>query len=64
MAQQHLRNVLAYLDMPTLGEPEAFIHIKEGFFDAQGNIANADTRRFLQGWIDRYAAWVKSFANV
>jgi len=30
MAQQHLRNVLAYLDMPTLAQPEAFIHAKEG----------------------------------
>ncbi|MBN9339015.1 MAG: NAD(P)H-dependent oxidoreductase, partial [Comamonadaceae bacterium] len=25
LAQQHLRNVLAYLDMPTLGQPEAFV---------------------------------------
>ncbi|MFY4519913.1 NAD(P)H-dependent oxidoreductase, partial [Escherichia coli] len=25
MAQQHLRNILAYLDMPVLGQPEAFI---------------------------------------
>jgi chromate reductase len=25
MAQQHLRNILAYLDVPTLGQPEAFI---------------------------------------
>ena len=24
MAQQHLRKILAYLDMPTLGQPEAF----------------------------------------
>ena len=63
IAQQHLRNVLAYLDMPTLGQPEAFIHIKEGFFDAEGDIANADTRRFLQGWMDRYVEWVKSFAK-
>lgn len=33
IAQQHLRNMLAYLDMPTLGQPEAFIHAKEGLFD-------------------------------
>ena len=26
LAQQHLRNVLAYLDVPTMGQPEAFIH--------------------------------------
>src|SRR4029077_10004130 len=33
IAQQHLRNVLGYLDMPTLGQPEAFIQAKEGLFD-------------------------------
>ncbi len=30
VAQQHLRTTLAYLDVPTLGQPEAFIHTKEG----------------------------------
>ncbi len=58
-AQQHLRNVLAYLDVPTLGQPEAFLHGKEGFFDDAGNIANAETRKFLQGWMDRYVVWIK-----
>lgn len=58
LAQQHLRNVLAYLDVPTLGQPEAFIQAKEGLFDAAGNIG-ADSRKFLQGWIDQYAAWVR-----
>ena len=61
MAQQHLRNILAYLDMPTLGQPEAFIHVKDGLFDSDGNIANADTKQFLQRWMDRYVAWVRSF---
>jgi len=58
MAQQHLRNVLAYLDVPTLGQPEAFIHAKDGLFDNAGNIG-ADSRQFLQVWMDRYVAWVK-----
>ena len=58
MAQQHLRNVLAYLDMPTLGQPEAFLQAKEGLFDADGNIGEA-SRAFLQGWVDKYVAWVK-----
>jgi len=61
MAQQHLRNVLAYLNMPTLGQPEAFIHNKEGLYDAQGNIGEA-SRKFLQGWVDTYVAWVKKHA--
>jgi chromate reductase len=58
LAQQHLRNVLAYLDVPTLGQPEGFIHAKEGLFDADGNVGEG-SRKFLQGWVDAYVAWVK-----
>lgn len=58
MSQQHLRNVLAYLDVATLGQPEAFIHAKEGLFDDDGNVG-ADSRGFLQGWMDTYAAFIR-----
>lgn len=61
IAQQHLPNVLAYLDVPTLGQPEAFIQAKEGLFDASGNIG-ADSQKFLQEWMDQYVAWVKDHA--
>lgn len=59
MAQQHLRNILSYLDVPTLGQPEAFIHAKEGLFDAQGDIG-PDSKAFLQGWMNRYVAWINT----
>jgi chromate reductase, NAD(P)H dehydrogenase (quinone) len=62
MAQQHLRNILAYLDVPTLGQPEAFIQAKDGLFDAHGNIG-ADSATFLQNWMARYVAWVKQHAS-
>jgi chromate reductase len=58
MAQQHLRNVLAHLDVPTLGQPEGFIQAKEGLFDAEGNIGEG-SKKFLQNWMDKYMAWVK-----
>ncbi|MBB6558792.1 chromate reductase [Acidovorax soli] len=58
LAQQHLRNVLGYLDVPTLGQPEGFIHAKEGLFDADGNVGEG-SKKFLQGWVDAYVAWVK-----
>ena len=61
MAQQHLRNVLAYLDVPTLGQPEAFIHAKDGLFDEAGNIGAA-SKPFLQDWMNLYVAWVKRHA--
>jgi chromate reductase, NAD(P)H dehydrogenase (quinone) len=62
MAQQHLRNILAYLDVPALCQPEAFLQIKDGFFDEAGEIPNENTRKFLQAWMDRYVAWVKKHA--
>ncbi len=62
VAQQHLRTVLAYLDMPTLGQPEVFIQTKEGLFDPSGDIG-AGSQKFLQAWMDRYVSWVKKHAG-
>jgi len=61
MAQQHLRKFLAYLDVPTLGHPEVFIQAKDGLFDEAGNIG-ANSKKFLQNWMDKYVAWVKKHA--
>lgn len=63
VSQLHLRTILAYLDMPTLGQPEVYLQVKEGFFDDAGNFANADTKKFLQGWMDKYAMWVKKLTG-
>src|SRR5690606_34041697 len=61
LAQQHLRNVLAYLDAPTLGQPEAFIHAKDGLFNDDGSVGAA-SKDFLHGWMNAFAAWVKKHA--
>jgi chromate reductase len=58
MAQQHLRNILACLDVLVLGQPEAFIQAKEGLFDSAGNLG-AESKAFLLGWMDRYVTWVR-----
>jgi chromate reductase len=58
LAQQHLRNILAYLNVPTLGQPEAFIHARDGFFDGDGRISGTSLV-FMQGWVDHYVAWVR-----
>jgi chromate reductase len=62
MAQQHLRNILAYLDAPTLGQPEAFIHVKEDLFDEAGAFGES-SKKFLQSWMDTYVVWVKRFSG-
>ncbi|MEQ4618846.1 MAG: NAD(P)H-dependent oxidoreductase [Corticimicrobacter sp.] len=58
LAQQHLRNVLVFLDVPTLAQPEIFLQAKEGFFDADGSIG-AGSKDFVQNWVNRYADWVR-----
>lgn len=58
VAQQHLRNILAYLDVPTMGQPEAFIHATEGLFGPTGRLGDAQ-RKFLQAWMKQYVDWVK-----
>lgn len=62
VAQGHLRTMLAYLDVPTLGQPEVFLQMKEGLFDESGGIG-PKSRDFLQGWMDRYAEWVRAHAG-
>ena len=61
MAQQHLRNILAYLDMPTLNQPEAFIKVADEMFAEDGSIVGP-SRPFLQSWMDAFAAFAKTHA--
>lgn len=60
LAQQHLRTILSHLNMNTMGQPEGFVQIRDGFFDEKGAIANADTEKFLRSWIERYCAFVQT----
>jgi chromate reductase len=62
VAQAHLRSVLGYLDVPTLGQPEMYIHFTSGLIDDGGTVSNDGTRKFLQGFMDRYVAWARKFS--
>jgi len=58
LAQSHLRMVLAYLDMPVLDQPEAYIQWKEGLVSEDGAISPA-SRDFLGGWMARFLSLVE-----
>jgi chromate reductase len=58
VAQAHLRSVLAYLNVPTLAQPEVYLHFTPDLIDDDGDVSNDGTRTFLQTYIDRYAAWI------
>jgi chromate reductase len=58
VAQSHLRGILAYLNMPTLGQPELYLQFTPDLIDNDGGIAKEDTRNFLRGFMEKFAAWV------
>lgn len=57
MAQQHLRNVLAFLNMPTLGQPEMFLQFKDDFFTADGAVAER-SHAYVQKFLTQFLAWI------
>ena len=63
MAQQHLRNVLAYLDMPTLNQPEAFVQWTDGLVTPEGEVGDA-SRAFLDGWMTAFLELVRGHAAI
>jgi chromate reductase, NAD(P)H dehydrogenase (quinone) len=59
-ANHHLRQSLVFLNMPTLQQPEAYVHVGDKFFDEGGKIADERTRGFAQKIIDTFAAWIET----
>jgi chromate reductase len=57
-AQQHLRNVLAAVDVAVLPQPEIAIQYREGQIDASGEILDERLRKRLQLFLDRFEAWL------
>ncbi|WP_417283723.1 NADPH-dependent FMN reductase [Comamonas sp.] len=58
MAQQHLRNIFVFLDMPALQQPEGFVRWSDELIDAQANIGAA-SHDFLNKYMDKFLAWVE-----
>ena len=57
LAQQHLRSVMVGLGMTLLGG-EAYVTFKPDLVDEVGDIADESTRKFLQGFLDRFVSLV------
>lgn len=63
LAQQHLRNILTYLDIPTLAQPEVYIQFKDELIAEDGTIGNQGTAKFVQQFVDKYVSWIKRFTD-
>jgi chromate reductase len=58
-AQQHLRSILAYLNVKLMGQPEGYIVFKKDMLDDTGTFTDEGTRKFMQGYVDAFAALVE-----
>ena len=58
-ANHHLRQSLAFLNMPVLAQPEAYISGAMGLFDESGKLTNDSTKEFLVNFMQAFAAFAE-----
>jgi chromate reductase len=47
VAQSHLRQILSYLDMQIIGQPEVYLGPAQELFDGEGNLTDAAAKELL-----------------
>jgi len=62
-ANHHLRQSLVFLNVPAMAQPEAYIGGADKLFDANGKLVADGTRKFLQEFMQAYAAWITANAQ-
>ncbi|WP_313958431.1 NADPH-dependent FMN reductase [Chelativorans salis] len=62
-ANHHLRQSLASLDMPTLGQPECYIGNTGRLFDDDGELVDEGTREFLATFAKSFKEFVEKMVR-
>ena len=57
-ANHHLRQMLVFLDMPVMQQPEAYISGADKLFGDDGRLTNDSTKEFLRKIIASFEAWI------
>ena len=58
-ANHHLRQMLVFLNVPTLQQPEAYVGAADKLFDQSGTLTNDSTREFLTKFMNAFAEWIE-----
>lgn len=58
-ANHHLRQMLVFLNVPVMQQPEAYISNAAKLLDSNGKLTSDTTRQFLRTIMDTFAAWVE-----
>jgi len=62
-ANHHLRQVLAFLNVPAMQQPEAYVNNVMASLDDKGEVTGASLRDFLKQFLDAFVQWVNRFAD-
>lgn len=57
-ANHHLRQMLVFLNIPVLQQPEAYIGNAGEIFDESGKIKSDSVKKYIQQFIQAYEEWV------
>ncbi len=58
-AQYHLRQVMVFLDMFPLNQPEVMIGAAHERFDAEGNLTDEETREYVRRLLQSLVVWTR-----
>jgi chromate reductase len=61
-ASNHLRQVTAFLGMPTMSQPEMYLGGSGALFNDDGSLAKEDTKAFLKNFVEAFGAWIAKTA--
>ena len=62
--QGHLRSVLPVYGFVVMGQPEVYFNMRPGLITDELEITDETTAAFLNGWVDRFSAWVERHGTV
>lgn len=60
-ANHHLRQVLAFLNMPVVQQPEVYLANSQDLLDENGKLKSEDTVQFLQSFVDTFVDLIKKY---
>ena len=58
-ANHHLRQMLVFLDVPAMQQPEAYLGSADKLLDGEGRPASEQGRKLLEGFMQSFAAWIE-----
>lgn len=59
VAQEHLRSVAVILGTVLMGQPEVYFVTKPEHIDGNGDFPDPTTRKFLEGYLAKFDAWIQ-----